>query len=291
MYERSLHMDNSSSSSKFDASEFLNDVFGSLHLLQDEEGTIWFIGREVADKLVYDNSSAKGHAITRFVRKEDRKALKYKALSTADKAILWQNPNDYSDKWIINECGFYDLLMHSEAKSASDFQHWVTHEVLPSVRKHGGYIMGQEHLEEKERRQLNRQIGDLAEEVDRLRTKLRKKNEKMRELKRSAEINRLCRSKYKEALDDIDRMTKLFEIEDKYNEHLRQHDVDRDVDLEMMRDQLHALRVLVIAHGASDLIEAAIRDGHANDVNLMANAVKVGSSDLKAGHGTNCFLM
>ena len=94
MYERSLHMDNSSSSSKFDASEFLNDVFGSLHLLQDEEGTIWFIGREVADKLGYDNSSAKGHAITRFVRKEDRKALKYKALSTADKAILWQNPND-----------------------------------------------------------------------------------------------------------------------------------------------------------------------------------------------------
>lgn len=151
--------------------------------------------------------------------------------------------------------------------------------------------MGQEHLEEKERRQLNRQIGDLAEEVDRLRTKLRKKNEKMRELKRSAEINRLCRSKYKEALDDIDRMTKLFEIEDKYNEHLRQRDVDRDIDLEMMRDQLHALRVLVIAHGASDLIEAAIRDGHANDAALIANAVKVGSSDLKAGHGTNCFLM
>ena len=64
-----------------------NDVFGSLHLLQDEEGTIWFIGREVADKLGYDNSSAKGHAITRFVRKEDRKALKYKALFTADKPI------------------------------------------------------------------------------------------------------------------------------------------------------------------------------------------------------------
>ena len=50
-------MDNSSSSSKFDASEFLNDVFGSLHLLQDEEGTIWFIGREVADKLGYLNVS------------------------------------------------------------------------------------------------------------------------------------------------------------------------------------------------------------------------------------------
>ena len=220
-----------------------------------------------------------------------RKALKYKDFTAAVKPILWTNSNDFKDKWIINECGFYDLLMHSEAKFASDFQHWVTHEVLPSVRKHGGYIMGQEHLEEKERRQLNKQIGDLAEEVYRLRTKLRKKNEKMRELKRSAEINRLCRSKYKEALDDIDRMTKLFEIEDKYNEHLRQRDVDRDVDLEMMRDQLHALRVLVIAHGASDLIEAAIRDGHANDAALIANAVKVGSSDLKAGHGTNCFLM
>ena len=81
-------MDNSSSSSKFDASEFLNDVFGSLHLLQDEEGTIWFIGREVADKLGYLNVSTQGQAIINFVRKEDRKALKYKAFTAAAKAIL-----------------------------------------------------------------------------------------------------------------------------------------------------------------------------------------------------------
>lgn len=275
---------------EFDAQEFLNDVFGTLHLLQDEEGTVWFIGREVTEKLGYANKSNQGHAIIKFVRKEDRKALKYKALSVANKAILWSNPNDFSDKWIVNECGFYDLLMHSDAELASDFQHWVTHEVLPSIRKNGGYIMGQEHLNEEQKRILNAQIAELVTEVNSLKESLRKKNIKMREIRREAEINRLCRSKYKEALDDIDRMTKLFEVEDKYNEYLRQRDVDRDIMMQTLRKQLYDLRILVMSYGASDLVNAAIRDGLIYEAQLKDEAQTLGGQNVKASHGTNCFL-
>ena len=207
----------------FNATEFFNEMFGNLHVLTEDNGEIWFIGREVTEKLGYANSSTQGQAITNFVRKEDRKALKYKGFSAALKPILWSNPNDFKDKWVINECGFYDLLMHSEAKLASDFQHWVTHEVLPSIRKNGGYILGQEELEEEQQQDLVTEIQKLKKKVDtllvendRLRKANRRKTEKIKEEKRKAEINRLCRAKYKESLNDIDRMTKLYELEDRY---------------------------------------------------------------------------
>lgn len=283
-------MGNSSSSIKFNASEFLNEMFGTLHLLQDENGTIWFIGREVADKLGYTGANNAGKAIISFVREEDRKVLKYKDFSVAEKPILWKNPNDFKDKWIINECGFYDLLMHSEAKMASDFQHWVTHEVLPSIRKNGGYIIGQEHLAEEERRILNEQIHELVREMEQLKERLKKKNQKLHQTKREAEINRLCRSKYKEALDNIDKMTRLFEIEDKYNEYLRQRDIDRDVMMQALRKQLYDLRILVMTYGASDLVTAAVRDGLVFESQLKSETLKPGSSNVNAGRGINCFL-
>lgn len=283
-------MENNSKNSQFTATEFLNEVFGALHLLQDEDGTIWFIGREVTDKLGYADASTQGRAILNFVRTEDRKALNYKGFAAVAKPILWQNPNDFADKWIINECGLYDLLMHSEAKGASDFQHWVTHEVLPSIRRNGGYIIGQELLDEEQENELYAQIRELADEVASLEERLRKKNEKMRQVKREAEINRLCRSKYKEALNDIDRMTQLFEIEDKYNEYLRQRDIDRDIMMQTLRKQLYALRVLVMSHGEPDLVNTAIRDGLIAESQLRADAVKPGPSDIQSGHGINCFI-
>lgn len=46
----------------------------------------------------------------------------------------------------VNEYGLYNLVMASRKKEAKDFKRWVTHEVLPSIRKNGGYIAGQETL-------------------------------------------------------------------------------------------------------------------------------------------------
>lgn len=51
---------------------------------------------------------------------------------------------------IINESGLYSLIMSSKLPSAKKFKRWVTSEVLPSIRKHGGYIAGQEKMSEDE---------------------------------------------------------------------------------------------------------------------------------------------
>ena len=47
---------------------------------------------------------------------------------------------------IVSEAGFYKLVLRSRKPVAKAFQRWVTHEVLPSIRKHGGYIAGQEQM-------------------------------------------------------------------------------------------------------------------------------------------------
>ena len=47
---------------------------------------------------------------------------------------------------VINESGLYDLVFESRLPSAKRFRHWVTSEVLPSIRKNGGYIQNQEEL-------------------------------------------------------------------------------------------------------------------------------------------------
>lgn len=48
---------------------------------------------------------------------------------------------------IINEPGLYRLILKSRKPEAREFQRWVTHDVLPSIRKHGGYMAGQEHMD------------------------------------------------------------------------------------------------------------------------------------------------
>lgn len=51
---------------------------------------------------------------------------------------------------IVNEYGLYNLILASRKKEAKEFKRWVTHEVLPSIRKTGGYIAGEENMTEDE---------------------------------------------------------------------------------------------------------------------------------------------
>ena len=47
---------------------------------------------------------------------------------------------------IVNEAGLYKIILRSDKPEAKEFQRWVTHEVLPSIRRHGGYMAGQESM-------------------------------------------------------------------------------------------------------------------------------------------------
>lgn len=143
--------------------KFYSDLFGELTTItiEDEPEQIWFVGREVADILGYQNPA---EAIQDHTVYSDRKALKYKAYSKTLLAKLW-GKNDFMDKVLINESGFYCLVFGSKKESAQEFKLWVTREVLPSIRKNGGYILGQENLDAEEKEKLLIKVQKLSDEV------------------------------------------------------------------------------------------------------------------------------
>ena len=94
----------------------------------------WFVGKDVADNLGYQNGS---RDINRHVLEEDRR-----------KEMVFDG-NQNKETILINESGLYALIFGSKLESAKRFKHWVTSEVLPSIRKTGGYqkpVQGKELL-------------------------------------------------------------------------------------------------------------------------------------------------
>lgn len=97
----------------------------SLRTLTDEAGEPWFVAKDVCDVLGYTNASK---AINDHVDQEDK--LNNESLSS-----LGQRGG-----WLVNESGLYSLVLSSKLSTAKEFKCWVTHEVLPQIRRTGGYI-------------------------------------------------------------------------------------------------------------------------------------------------------
>ncbi len=116
---------------------FKHPKFGNLRVLTDENGDPWFVGKVVAEALGYVRPR---EALSDHVLLADRKLLRYKACAkTAQASEIWKG-QDFSDKTIINESGLYSLILGSKLPAAVEFKHWVTSEVLPQIRRTGGYI-------------------------------------------------------------------------------------------------------------------------------------------------------
>lgn len=96
----------------------------TLRTLTDENGDPWFVAKDVCDILGLENS----RKATADLDPDERNTV------TISDGIPG-NPN----KTIIGEPGLYKLIMRSRKPEAKEFQRWVTHEVLPSIRKHGIY--------------------------------------------------------------------------------------------------------------------------------------------------------
>ena len=113
---------------------FDNAEFGAVRtVLMD--GEPWLVGKDVALALGYA---------------EPRSAIS-KKVDSEDKGVAeMETPSGKQEMTIINESGLYSLVMSSKLESAKRFKRWVTSEVLPSIRKHGGYIAGQETLSDDE---------------------------------------------------------------------------------------------------------------------------------------------
>ena len=129
---------------------FNNEEFGSVRsVMIDNEP--WLVGKDVAIALGYSNASK---AVMMHVDDEDKK----KQMLTANS----QNGNVVTETTLINESGLYSLVLSSKLPSAKKFRRWVTSEVLPEIRKTGGYQMPQTYAE------ALRALADKAEEAERL---------------------------------------------------------------------------------------------------------------------------
>ena len=102
---------------------FESKEFGDIRTVTINEEP-WFVGKDVADILGYQNSS---RDINRHVAEEDRQNYQNGT---------FESPRGMT---IINESGLYALIFGSKLESAQRFKHWVTAEVLPAIRKTGGY--------------------------------------------------------------------------------------------------------------------------------------------------------
>ena len=113
---------------------FENMEFGKLTVME-KDGEFFFIGKEVAEKLGYSNTR---DALVRHVDIDDK----------AD--VVFHDGRQRRSMVSINESGLYSLILSSKLPQAKEFKKWITTEVLPSIRKNGGYIKNQEKMSNEE---------------------------------------------------------------------------------------------------------------------------------------------
>lgn len=104
---------------------FENKEFGKIRTLEIE-GTPYFVGKDVAEILGYSNPRK---AMADHIDSDDKGVTKCDTLGGTQEVT------------IINESGLYSLILSSKLPKAKQFKHWVTSEVLPSIRKHGVYAV------------------------------------------------------------------------------------------------------------------------------------------------------
>ena len=104
---------------------FNNEEFGNIRsLVIDNEP--WFVGKDVAEALGYKNVR---DSLARHIDSDDKR----------DGVVIHDSMGREQKPIIINESGLYSLILSSKLESAKKFKHWVTSEVLPTLRKTGSY--------------------------------------------------------------------------------------------------------------------------------------------------------
>lgn len=103
---------------------FNNAEFGAVRVV-NLDGEPWMVGKDVAQALGYKDTV---NALKAHVDDEDK--------------ARWQITTQFGQKEtiVINESGLYSLVLSSKLPGAKRYRHWVTREVLPSIRKHGAYM-------------------------------------------------------------------------------------------------------------------------------------------------------
>ena len=109
---------------------FQNVEFGAIRTMSNEQGEVMFCAKDVAEALGYKLARK---AVQDHVDRDD--VLKRNLIDSLGRQQLTT---------FINESGLYSLILSSKLDSARRFKHWVTSEVLPAIRKQGGYMVAKQ---------------------------------------------------------------------------------------------------------------------------------------------------
>ena len=106
---------------------FKSPEFGQVRTVR-VDGEPWFVGKDIAASLGYGEGKSLNNAVANHVDREDKGVTKM------------MTPRGRQKMVIINESGLYSLVLSSKLPTAKKFKHWITSEVIPSIRKHGAYL-------------------------------------------------------------------------------------------------------------------------------------------------------
>lgn len=146
---------------------FNNEEFGEIRsLLIDNEP--WFVGKDVASALGYKEPRS---AISKKVDNEDRGVAKM------------ETPSGIQEMTIINESGLYSLILSSKLPSAKKFKRWVTHEVLPSLRKTGKYEIQTNNELPQLLNDMTQLVKDMGDRIEKQNIQINEQDRQIEEIK------------------------------------------------------------------------------------------------------------
>lgn len=143
---------------------FEHEQFGKIRVIMIS-GEIWFVAIDVCRALEIGNPSQ----ALKHLDEDEKSSITLPKNGVTNTIILNEGNNDATCGWIenrvniVNEPGFYRLVFASRKKEARDFQRWVYHEVLPSIRKTGSYSLSTAKTSPAHVPNPNRRAGQLKD--------------------------------------------------------------------------------------------------------------------------------
>ena len=185
-----------------DLTTFKNETFGEVRTVM-RDGEPWFVAADVCRALDIGNTSM---ALERLDNDEKM------TLSLTDSHSGQRGgAQSYT---IINEAGLYTLVLGSRKPEAKAFKRWITHEVIPSIRKHGAYLTAET---------AERLMADPDFQI-KLLTRLRDEQEGRRIAEAKVEELEADNVKLSDAVDELDKqVVKLSESRDYFEKHYREY--------------------------------------------------------------------
>lgn len=118
-----------------------------IRTLSDDEGLIWFAAIDICNILGYGNAQ---RTIKQLLDEDERKLADLTGLSGQKRKT-----------WTTNEAGLYSLILTSTKPEAKAFKRWITHDVLPAIRKAGKYSTKEQAEKDQSLRKIHHQIANL----------------------------------------------------------------------------------------------------------------------------------